>query len=40
MYLSLAYLKNNQKSLGKQTLRSMDGYKVEEAQELLEALNQ
>ena len=38
-YLSLAYLRNNQESLGKQTLENIKGYKVEEAQKLLAELD-
>ncbi|MGX1930577.1 hypothetical protein [Flagellimonas sp. 2504JD4-2] len=38
-FLSLAYLQNNQESLGKQTLESITGYKMEEAQKLLAELD-
>ncbi|MEX0313460.1 MAG: tol-pal system YbgF family protein, partial [Allomuricauda sp.] len=38
-YLSLAHLKNNHEALGKKTLESIGGYKVEEAQKLLDKLD-
>lgn len=38
-YLSLAYLQNDQKTLCKQILERIEGYKVEEAQKLLGKLN-
>ncbi|WP_222982536.1 hypothetical protein [Flagellimonas meishanensis] len=38
-YLSLAHLQNNQESLGRQTLKSITGYKMEEAQKLLAELD-
>nr|WP_299382203.1 hypothetical protein [Allomuricauda sp.] len=38
-FLSLAYLQNNEESLGKQTLESITGFKMEEAQKLLAELD-